>query len=239
MHAWPGTMEELAAAVDAVATEVLAEAGWPAPPVDALELARQRFGFNLCVDPGSPHRGRAQRNGAGRLIYLRPEPRRERQQWTVAHEIGEHLVGRFAERLGFTPEELPAGLGEQLANLFAGRLLVPACWFADDARRLHCDLLALKEIYSTASHEVIAWRLLDLPRPCVVSVVDNNRLTRRRSNAWEPPRTLLPIELRCQRFVHDHGQPGRVEQDGWTIQGWPIHEGSQRREILRSTWEDS
>jgi hypothetical protein len=103
---------------------------------------------------------------------------------------------------------------------------------------LHRDLLELKALYATASHEALAWRLLDLPRPCVVTIVDDNRLTRRRSNAWEPPRTLLSAEVRCQRYVHEHGEPGLLREDGWTIQGWPIHEGARRREILRSTWEE-
>lgn len=237
MHAWPGMQEELAAHVDAVVEEVLAAADWPGAPVDAVALARDHFGFHLCVDPDQANRGRAQRNGAGGLIYLKPEARRERTQWTVAHEIGEHLRPRFQERLNPRNEVTPE-LGEHLANLFAARLLVPSRWFAADASRLLFDVLHLKSLYATASHEVVAWRLLDLPRPCVVTIVDNNRLTRRRSNAWEPPRTMLSAEVRCQRFVHEKSEPGVVQQDGWTIRGWPIHEPTKRREILRATWED-
>lgn len=238
MLAWPFSAEELSAAVDAVAEETLRRAGWTAPPVDVLALARGHFGFEVCLDPELPNRGRAQRCGAGRFIYLRPEPRPERTQWTLAHEIGEHLRPCFAERLGRRQEELPPGLSEHLANLFAARLLVPACWFVRDAPRLRFDLFRLKERYATASHEVLAWRLLDLPRPCVVTIVDDNRLTRRRSNAWEPPRTLLSAEIRCQRYVHERSEPGVLQEEGWTIYGWPIHDGAVRREILRSAWDE-
>ena len=59
--------------------------------------------------------------------------------------------------------------GESLANLFAYRLLVPTCWFVQDAKMLDYDLLALKQRYSTSSHEVLAWRFLDLAEPCIVT----------------------------------------------------------------------
>jgi hypothetical protein len=237
MYPWPVAAEDLAFHVDGVVADLLETANWGRPPVDALALARRHLGIEVSVDPQQANRGRAQRNGAGRLIYIRPENRPERMQWAIAHELGEHLRPRIQERLPLT-EPMSPELGEHLANLFAARLLVPTRWFAGDAARLRCDLLKLKEHYATASHEVLAWRLLDLPRPCVVTIVDDNRLTRRRSNAWEPPRTLLSAEVRCQRFVHEKGEPGIVHQDGWTIQGWPVHESTRRREILRATWEE-
>jgi len=54
---------------------------------------------------------------------------------------------------------------------------------AADAPGLDWDLLELKKRYRTSSHEVIAWRFLDLPEPCVVTVIDNEHVSRRRSNA--------------------------------------------------------
>ena len=81
-------------------------------------------------------------------------------------------------------------MGESLANLFAYRLLAPTCWFAADAATLQYDLLALKDKYRTASHEVLAWRWLDLPEPCIVTILDNERISRRRSNAWRTRRQL-------------------------------------------------
>ena len=65
--------------------------------------------------------------------------------------------------------------GESLANLFAYRLLVPSCWFAIDAKTMDYDLLALKKRYATSSHEVLAWRFLDLPEPCIITIIDDDR----------------------------------------------------------------
>jgi Zn-dependent peptidase ImmA (M78 family) len=167
------TCDEATAAVDGLVDELLERAGLSGPPVDAIRLAQQTLGMNVCLDRRQPNRGRAQRSDAGRHIYLRPEPTEERHQWTVAHEIGEHLRPDLLRRLGATPEEAAGMAGESLANLLAHRLLVPTCWFADDAPGLGQDVLKLKERYRTASHEVIAMRLLDLPAPCVITILDN------------------------------------------------------------------
>jgi hypothetical protein len=113
-------------------------------------------------------------------------------------------------------------------------LLVPARWFADDARTMEYDLLALKKRYATSSHEVLAWRFLDLPSPCVVTIIDNEKIHRRRSNAWPVKRALLPIEEQCWRQVNQHGKPKTMREDEWTVTCWPVHELEWKREILRS-----
>ena len=77
---------------------------------------------------------------------------------------------------------------------------------------------------STSSHEVLAWRLLDLPEPCIVTIIDNDRISRRRSNAWPTRRRLEPVEQKCQREVHQHNRPSLVRENGWTVQGWPVHQ---------------
>src|SRR5438552_6252963 len=124
-------------------------------------------------------------------------------------------------------------MGESLANLFAYRLLVPSRWFAEDAPALDYDLLALKQRYRTSSHEVIAWRFLDLPDPCIISIIDNDHLHRRRSNSWPIRRRHLEIpEQTCQRRVHESGLPQSVRSGGWTVQGWPVHQLDWKREIL-------
>lgn len=129
-------------------------------------------------------------------------------------------------------------LGESLANLFAQRLLVPTAWFSDDAVASGYDLFTLKQRYSTASHEVLAWRMLDLPAPCIVTVIDHGRIHRRRSNAWPTRRELSVPETKCQRRVHERGTPERVIAGGWTVQGWPVHRADWKREILRSVVEE-
>jgi Zn-dependent peptidase ImmA (M78 family) len=226
--------EEVIQVVDGLVDELLASACVDRPPVDTVALAQRHLGVQICIDSRQPQRGRAQRTAGKRQIFLRPEPSEERHQWTVAHEIGEHVKPSLLQRLGVEPGQLRAMAGESLANLLAYHLLVPTCWFVADAPGNGYDLLALKKLYRTASHEVIAWRFLDLPAPCIVTIVDNEAIHRRRSNAWRVRRRLEPPELRCQRYVHDYSRPRIVQEDGWAVQGWPVHQTDWKREILRS-----
>jgi len=226
--------EEVHAAVDQTVDELLATAGLAAPPVDAIALARQSLGMVICLDAKQPQRGRAQRTGGQRHIYLRPEPTPERHQWTVAHEIGEHLKPALLKRLGIDPAQARPMMGESLANLFAHRLLVPSCWLAGDARACAFDLLELKARYGTASHEVLSWRLLDLSEPCTITIVDNGSVYRRKSNAFRVTKALAAAELECQRYVNHFSRPRVVREAGWTVQGWPVHQADWKREVLRS-----
>jgi Zn-dependent peptidase ImmA (M78 family) len=227
--------EEVAAAVDRMVTDLLRAAGVEQPPVDAIVLAQRHLGMVVCLDRRQPQRGRAQRSAGRKQIFLRPEPREERHQWTVAHEIGEHLKASLLQRLGIEPGETKAMAGESLANLLAHRLLVPTCWFAADAPQLDYDVLELKKRYRTASHEVVALRMLDLPEPCIISIVDNDHLSRRRSNAWRiRSHELEPPEKQCQEYVHYYSRAHVVQESGWTVQGWPVHQVDWKREILRS-----
>jgi hypothetical protein len=76
--------------------------------------------------------------------------------------------------------------------------------------------------------------MLDLPASCIITIVDNEQIHRRRSNAWPTKRELTPAEAKCQSFVHSHGKPKVVAADRWTVQGWPVHTLEWKREILRS-----
>jgi Zn-dependent peptidase ImmA (M78 family) len=226
--------EEVHGVIDRAVDELLEAAHVDRPPVDAVAIAQGHLGMHVVLDSRQPARGRAQRAAGQPQIFLRPEPTEERHQWTVAHEIGEHLKASFLARLGISPEETRAMAGESLANLFAHRLLVPTAWFGADAPAADYDLLELKERYRTASHEVIAWRFLDLPAPCIITIVDNDAITKRRSNAWKTRKELAPPEERCRRYVHERGKPRLVCVAGWTVQGWPVHQKDWQREILRS-----
>jgi Zn-dependent peptidase ImmA (M78 family) len=226
--------EGIGTAIDQMVDELLDAAGVVAPPVDAITLAQKHLSMVVCLDKRQAQRGRAQRAAGKSQIYLRPEQREERHQWTVAHEIGEHLKPELLERLGIEPRETRAMTGESLANLFAYRLLAPSRWFNADVRTMDYDLLQLKERYATASHELIALRFLDLPEPCVVTVIDNDHVSRRRSNGPRITRELLPAEVKCQQHVHRQGRPRTVRADGITVQGWPVHIEDWKREILRS-----
>jgi Zn-dependent peptidase ImmA (M78 family) len=230
--------EEVHAVVDVAVGELLEMAGVEGPPVDAIAIAQRHLGMTVCLDRGQPQRGRAQRVAGRRQIFLRPEPSEERHQWTVAHEIGEHIKAEILHRLGIDPEGARPMMGESLANLFANRLLAPTPWLARRARACGYDLLELKAAFATASHEVLAWRLLDLPEPCVITVVDNGSIHKRKSNAWRVKRELAPAERECQRYVHQHSRPRLVRSGGWTVQGWPVHQPDWKREVLRSVVEE-
>jgi Zn-dependent peptidase ImmA (M78 family) len=230
--------EEVLATVDQMVEELLERAGIAGPPVDAIALAQRHLGMSVCLDRRQPQRGRAQRAAGRPQIFLKPEPTEERHQWTVAHEIGEHLKADLLKRLGLEPEQTRAMAGESLANLFAHHLLVPTCWFAAEAAGLGYDVLELKKCYRTSSHEVIALRFLDLPEPCIVTVIDNDHVSRRKSNAWRVTRQLEPAEQQCQRYVNFYSRPRVVRAAGWTAQGWPVHLADWKREILRSVVDD-
>ncbi len=225
--------DEYLRVIDTLVNELLDRGGITKPPVDVIELARKTLGITICLDEREGRRSRTRRIGGERQIYLRPEPRVERHQWTVAQSIGSQFKAEVLARLG-----ADASRGESLINLFAQRLLVPTRWFADSAAERSHDVLALKEVYTTASHEVVAWRLLDLPDPCVMTIFDNNVIHRRRSNAWLIRRELEPAEKKCQKQVHHTGAMTRVRIGDWTVDGWPVHEGDWKREILRSVRDE-
>lgn len=225
--------EEVMRCVDRVAEELLAAAGVEAPPVDALALAQRHLGLAVGLDKGAtPRRGR---RGAGRKqILLRREASAEQHQWAVAQAIGVSRKASMLERLGLDPALPRPLMGVSLADLFAQRLLAPTAWFAGDAAACAYDLVELKARYRTASYEVLAWRLLDLPEPCIITVVDDDQVYRRRSNAWRVKKHLEPAEQECQRYVSKHGKAHEVRRGGWTVQGWPVPHESWQRQILRS-----
>jgi hypothetical protein len=242
--------EEVTQCVDRAVEDLLTAAGVMAPPVDAIALAQRHLGLVVAVE-GQPPRGRGsgsgsssgsgkgRRGGVRNQVVLSPETSKEQQQWAVARATGESLRPSMLERLGFDPALPRPLMGVSLADLFARRLLAPTAWFAHDAPSCSYDLDALKARYPTASHEVLAWRLLDLPEPCIITVVDDNQVYRRRSNAWPVKKHLEPAEQECQRYVSEHGEPHRVSRGAWTVRGWPVHHEDWKREILRSVVDPS
>src|SRR5262245_6512621 len=89
-------MEELASALDASAEAVLWEAVVTAPPVDAVIVA-QRMDLAVAADHRMPGRARFVRladsstDEAQGTIVVGHAERPEREQWAVAHEIGEAI----------------------------------------------------------------------------------------------------------------------------------------------------
>jgi hypothetical protein len=237
--------DEIAAAIDVCAAELLWEAGITEPPVDTLAVA-DGLGLTIIRNDGLPYRGRFARlashlgsddKGHGTIVVA-PAERSEREQWAVAHEIGESAAYRVFDRLGLAFDETLPTAREMVANRLANSLLLPRRWFVVDGRELDWDLMALKDCYSTASHELIARRMLDMRPPIVVTVCDHGRIHWRRSNSASQPPSLLPDEKRVWEESHLTGLQTSIAPDPESglasIRCWPIHEPSWKREIIRS-----
>jgi hypothetical protein len=233
------TREEVAQGLDAVVEEILHQAGFQRPPVDAFKLA-QALGITIARDDCQEGRARYVRLSNRRAtrpratILLRSDPRRERQQWAVAHELGEHAACRVFALLGVDPHEASPRAREQVANQLAGRLLIPSPWFAKDAAACNWDLPALKQRYHTASHELIARRMLECPPAVIITIFDQGRIAFRRGNLPGRIPPLSPAETTCWRAAHQQNMPQDVISGMYVIQAWPIHEDHWKREILRS-----
>jgi hypothetical protein len=237
------TREELAAGLDAVTMELLAEADIAGPPVDAFTLA-VRLGITVAIDDGQQGRARYVRLESRRparsraAILLRSDPRPERRQWAVAHEIGEYAACRVFVQWGVDVREVVPRAREEVANRLAGRLLLPTAWFVADAADAGWDLAALKAQYSTASHELIARWMLECPPPVIVTIFDHRRVSFRRSNLPGRVPPPSPAEMACWQAVHDSATPRQIDDGPRTIQGWPVHEPAWKREILRAEVEE-
>lgn len=227
---------ELAHVLDEVCLGVIRTAGIVRPPINALTVAES---LGLVVAWDERQRGRARlvgSNSVGRwrgTILLRPDPRQERRQWAVAHEIGEHLAGQVFERLGTPPDEVRPAERESVANLLSARLLIPTRWFAKDAARCSWDLATLKQRYDTASHELIARRMLDFAEPILITVFDQGQVTFRRGNTLRKSPPLCADEISAQQQAHEAGTPV-VQQGKVAVHAWPVHEEQWKREILRT-----
>ena len=223
--------------LDETAAEILRRARVKRPPIDAIEVAR-RLGCPVLWDARQTGRARIAtvRVGTGgrreSAIFLRPDPRPERIQWAVAHEVGEQCAAEVCQRLGIDDVELLPDQREQIANALATRLLLPSKWFADDAMALDCDLIELKQRYSTASHELIARRMLDLSQPMLVTIFDHGKQQFRRWNRPQRPPAISKLEWQSWQRAYESGEAVR-DCSTPRIDVWPVHEPGWKREIIR------
>jgi hypothetical protein len=129
-----------------------------------------------------------------------------------------------------------------MQNWLASCLLLPRPWFADDGQAVGWDLPTLKEIYRTASHELIARRMLEMPPPVIVSLFDQGKLQWRRSNVLSRPPLLTPPEEQTWRTAFDGARATQYDGEDLPegiddVRCWPVHEPGWRREILRTGLE--
>ena len=213
---------------------MLEETGFQAPPVDAL-LVGERLHHQLAWDVHQSGRGRLIRRDGCTAILLRPDTRPERVQWAAAHELGESLAERICLQIGISADEVFPQQRELLANAFAQRLLLPTPWWAISVKQARNDLHRLKREYPTASYELLAWRLLDLPEPRVITIWDQGVPTRRRGNQPSPPGPPTETERSVWQTTHESATTTTLETDCGRYLGWAIHEPTWRREI--TSWE--
>ena len=239
------TRHEWAAAVDGTVSRLLRRVGLMRPPVDALEVA-DALGIVVARDDRQSGRARIVRltvaNQGQTSILLRNDPRPERRQWAVAHEIGEAFASEVFDRLDLDPVDLPLDAREQIANLIAARLLLPSRWVRRVVARRGWNLAKLKRVFHTASHELLARRMLDFEPPVIVTIFDEGRVTFRRSNVLDRLPPLSTLERRCQERVYRTGKPTRDAESALFASGWPVHEPGWKREIVRvelGDWESS
>ena len=240
--------EQFGSTVEEVARTVLTEVEWYRPPVNLLEVADR---LNLVVARDAAMNVRARyvnlqgndlrsdsRAGQG-TIFVADDARPERTQWAVAHEVGESIAHRVFVRLGVALADIPSSARESVANQLANCLLLPRDWFAADGEATNWDLLTLKQIYSTASHELIARRMLEMTPSVIMTMFDQGALQWRNSNFGTRPPGLTPIESSIWRAAFETGRSqtcrrSQLPEGIEDIRCWPVHEPGWRREILRT-----
>ena len=116
----------------------------------------------------------------------------------------------------------PTRESHSVADALAGR----------GGRACNWDLVAIKEQFSTASHELIARRILEFEPPVVITIFDHGKLSFRQGNRGGRL-ALTPLERQCWRSVHVSGAAEERATAGCTVRCWPIHEPEWKRELLR------
>ncbi|MCR4432665.1 MAG: ImmA/IrrE family metallo-endopeptidase [Caldiserica bacterium] len=186
-------------ALEQVILDTLAQAGIYGPPVNIEKVLKVLGLDDIFIDYSKPPMGGTslffddlKRKWRIRLLPSLPP---ERRTFDLAHECVEYLALR---------EEFK-GPHYQI-NEGAAELLIPRKWAEECIRKNGLDLFALKRLFSTASFDTCALRLLRLsPWPCTLVVVTENekRVMGRKKKAGLSPdeevfvnrafRTLTPL----------------------------------------------
>lgn len=218
-------------AIDKLVCEILRTLAIDNPPVDALFLARA-VGCELAFDARQRGRARQKSLNGQTAILLKPDDRPERLQWAAAHELGEVFAWQICKRVSESLDELPANFREQLANRFASRLLLPTAWYSEPLREAGFDLYSFKERFRTASHELIARRLIDFFPNRILTIVDQGQVMHRQNGYQSRPGRLFDFERQLVRQCCESGQFLTQDFAGIRCDVWPVHEPGWTREIL-------
>jgi hypothetical protein len=231
--------EELLDSIDRHIVQLLKRQGWDEPPVDALRLVEEVFGYAIeYLDEDEDQEGSHQRGRRGRTLRLRMDLSPTGQNAQAARACAREMIPGILEALGVAPGTQQRGANTQLIGLIAPRLLLPTRWFDRDARRCSEDLERLKERYGDVPYEWLALRLLDRDEPSVVAIVDDGIVATRRGCLIATTKKLTAAEELCLERVVEAREAVTVRKEGWTCRGWPIPDGPFRRIILRSVPDD-
>ncbi len=210
--------------IEELVCRLLSESGIMSPPVDPMIIAKN-CGI-ICTEAEiEGRRGQNLMFRGFRFIDVRKDDRVERKCFTVAHEL---LEMELPKRIRGKQER------HEIALIGAPHLLMPTDWFREACHETNFDIFELKKLFSTASHEAVALRTLVFS-PSVVTVIDNRKVTNRRSSVeWLSERKLMPVENEVVDEVYRTGKKVCRELDEVIVTGYPLLEEEIKRVILQT-----
>ncbi|MGL4421998.1 MAG: hypothetical protein ACRCZF_15125 [Gemmataceae bacterium] len=237
--------EDLFEAIDAAVRQLLETTEQLEPPVDAVLLVQMAFGFRIqMIEPEDEEpleygeEPRRPRRPPPRTLVFKYDQSEESQQAMAARACAKAMLPGILQKIGIAPGTENRGLGNQLGALIATRLLLPTRWFARSARQTGFDLMALKDIYPSASYEALARRMLDVAEePMVMAIVEDGSISWRRGNRFAAPRKLHACEELCIEQLAQT-EVAKARAAGWTAWGWATPGIPFRRIVLRSEPDD-
>lgn len=182
------------------------------PPVDP-DLIALELGLEV-LDGGEACDGLL----IGRQIFVDERLRPERRAFSIAHEVGHHLLRSNGLRDD-----------ERSANYLASALLLPRDDFQRDLRRFGWDLLQLRAAHRWASFEALARRVVAL-RTARAFVFDRPLRGQRGASVYSVPWGQRPTpeeQLAANEAVRS-GAPVEVRAG---LTGWPVIQSDWARAI--------
>lgn len=234
--------EELVEVVDRLVAGLIERAGVTAGPVNALDIAEHHLGIPVeFVEPAEEDdsgRRRPRSRPAGSGITLTTDMSEEAQQRGAAAGIANLLMPEIMHKLSVPMGSEGKPFVTHVRGMVVPRVLVPTRLLRAALRDCKYDVPALQRVFSTASQEMVALRLLDLDAPCVIAIVDDGVVATRRANQMQVTRQLSDAERECVERVTELELPHRARVGEWTAWGWPVEGRAFHRIILRAVPDD-